>query len=367
MEQDYRNSQGDMYDDLTQDQVYVIRGDQMNAGAGVQPVREKRSIPIITIIIIIANVIAWIMCIGVDDFAHTGGLNYEYVKLNKEYGRFLSSMFLHLGIGHLFGNMFSLYLFGGSLERRLGSLRMTVIYFASGIAAGIVSIYAYHITDPGHMHFSVGASGAVFGIICAELFLTFIGTNKPNRKTLIITIVLVIIYAIYTNEENVNIYAHIGGAIAGGVFAFALNVKKWERFRENRFFKVFAIMLTVILSVFGIGDAKIGKKMADLNDERITYIKEQKIFDDHDITYGDGLDGYCTDEKWQVFTSSDGINVVEFDGNARYGGGEVSVLIQFVLSDSCSDYEVHYVGLDDKGQDSESATKFMMAVAGITE
>ena len=59
--------------------------------------------------------------------------------------------------------------------------------------------------------------------------------------------------------------------------------------------------------------------------------------------------------------------VVEFDGNARYGGGEVSVLIQFVLSDSCSDYEVHYVGLDDKGQDSESATKFMMAVAGITE
>ena len=164
-----------------------------------------------------------------------------------------------------------------------------------------------------------------------------------------------------------NIYAHIGGAIAGGVFAFALNVKKWERFRENRFFKVFAIMLTVILSVFGIGDAKIGKKMADLNDERITYIKEQKIFDDHDITYGDGLDGYCTDEKWQVFTSSDGRNVVEFDGNARYGGGEVSVLIQFVLSDSCSDYEVYYVGLNDKGQDGESAAKFMMAVAGITE
>ena len=65
MEQDYRNSQGDMYDDLMQDQVYVISGDQMNAGAGVQPVREKRSIPIITIIIIIANVIEWIMCMGV--------------------------------------------------------------------------------------------------------------------------------------------------------------------------------------------------------------------------------------------------------------------------------------------------------------
>ena len=119
--------------------------------------------------------------------------------------------------------------------------------------------------------------------------------------------------------------------------------------------------------MFGIGDAHIGKDLADLNDERIIYVKEQKIFDDHDTTYGDGLDGYCTDEKWQVFTSSDGRNVVEFDGNARYGGSEVSVLIQFVVNDACTDYEVYYVGLNDKGQDGEGAAKFMMAVAGITE
>ena len=116
-------------------------------------------------------------------------------------------MFLHSGFDHLFGNMFALYMFGSTVERKLGSLRTTIIYFVSGIVAGIISMNVYHMTDPDRMHFSIGASGAVFGIICAAVFLTFMGNRKASRKDMMVSIVVVVIYALYTNEKNIDIYA----------------------------------------------------------------------------------------------------------------------------------------------------------------
>ena len=67
--------------DIDQDTAYVIRPEQMGGGASPQP-QIKRTIPIVTIALIVANVIAGIMCIGVDNYSRTGGLNYQYVKLN---------------------------------------------------------------------------------------------------------------------------------------------------------------------------------------------------------------------------------------------------------------------------------------------
>ena len=189
--------------DIDQDTAYVIRPEQMGGGASPQP-QIKRTIPIVTIALIVANVIAGIMCIGVDNYSRTGGLNYQYVKLNGEYGRLISAMFLHSGFDHLFGNMFALYMFGSTVERKLGSLRTTIIYFVSGIVAGIISMNVYHMTDPDRMHFSIGASGAVFGIICAAVFLTFMGNRKASRKDMMVSIVVVVIYALYTNEKKIS-------------------------------------------------------------------------------------------------------------------------------------------------------------------
>lgn len=347
--------------DIDQNTAYVIRPEQMGGGVSPQP-QIKRTIPIVTIALIVANVIAGIMCIGVDNYTSTGGLNYEYVKLNREYGRLLSSMFLHSGFDHLVGNMFALFMFGSTVEKKLGSLRMTIIYFVSGIVSGLISMNMSHMMDPDRMHFSIGASGAVFGVMCAAVFLSVMGSRKASRRDMTIAIVLVVIYAAYTYEKNVDIYAHIGGAVVGGILAFALNVRKWEKFRENRFFKVLAIVLTLVLSVIGIGEARIGKTAADLPDNRIDYIKEQKVFENDETTYGDGLDLYCTDEHWTAFTSTDGDDIVEFDGNAEYKGAQVAVLIQFRIVGDCDDYQLGYFGINDKGQDGASATEFMKAV-----
>ena len=61
----------------------------------VQPVRAKRTIPIITILIIVANVIAAIMCIGIENTFQLAGINYEYITINHEYRRFIYYMFIH--------------------------------------------------------------------------------------------------------------------------------------------------------------------------------------------------------------------------------------------------------------------------------
>lgn len=319
----------------------------------VQPVRARQTIPIITILIIVANVIAAIMCIGIDNTFQLAGINYEYITVNHEYRRLISYMFIHANFGHLAGNMVVLFLSGKLVEQRLGSLRMAIIYFGSGIGAGFLSMEIAHQLHPDSPRFAAGASGAVFGIMCADVFLRIMGRKNAERKDMILAIALVIGYAIYSAGGNVDIYGHIGGAIIGGILAFALNVKKWQDFTENHFCKLLAILATVVLCVIGVGEAHIGKDQASLMDKRVTYMREQPVAD-YDMksygtkTYGEALDDYCTNTKWQSFTAESGEQVVEFNGKAYYKGSEKQVRIQFLITGDCESYELTYFAFDEK-------------------
>lgn len=325
------------------EEPYVVRT--------VPPVRAKRTIPIITILIIVANVIAAIMCIGIENTFQLAGINYEYITINHEYRRLISYMFIHADFEHLIGNMVALFLFGKLVEQRLGSLRMAIIYFGSGIGAGFLSMEIAHKLHPESTRFAAGASGAVFGIMCAAVFLRIMGRKNAERKDMIIAIALVIGYAIYSAGGNVDIYGHIGGAIVGGILAFALNVKKWQGFIENQFCKILAIIATVVLCVVGVGEAHIGKDQSSLMDKRVMYIREQPVAD-YEMksygtkTYGEALDDYCTNEKWDSFTAESGEQVVQFNGNAYYKGSEKEVIIQFLITGDCESYELSYFAFD---------------------
>lgn len=325
------------------EEPYVVRT--------VPPVRAKRTIPIITILIIVANLIAAIMCIGIDNTFQLAGINYEYITINHEYRRLISYMFIHADFEHLIGNMVALFLFGKLVEQRLGSLRMAIIYFGSGIGAGFLSMEIAHKLHPESTRFAAGASGAVFGIMCAAVFLRIMGRKNAERKDMIIAIALVIGYAIYSAGGNVDIYGHIGGAIVGGILAFALNVKKWQGFIENQFCKILAIIATVVLCVVGVGEAHIGKDQSSLMDKRVMYIREQPVAD-YEMksygtkTYGEALDDYCTNTKWESFTAESGEQVVQFNGNAYYKGSEKEVIIQFLITGDCESYELSYFAFD---------------------
>lgn len=77
-----------------------------------------------------------------------------------EFWRFLTAMFLHIGILHLLLNLWALYQLGGVFELMFGSKRFVVTYFATGLVASTTSA----MLTKG---FSAGASGAIFGILGA--------------------------------------------------------------------------------------------------------------------------------------------------------------------------------------------------------
>lgn len=77
--------------------------------------------------------------------------------------RFVSSIFLHGSLAHLILNLFALALFGSILEKFVGEKRFLLVFFTTGIAANLVSIFFYNS--------SLGASGAIFGIIGALVFI----------------------------------------------------------------------------------------------------------------------------------------------------------------------------------------------------
>jgi membrane associated rhomboid family serine protease len=85
----------------------------------------------------------------------------DFLVLNKsawpEAWRFVSAIFLHADMMHLIYNMFALILFGGILEKIIGSRKFLIAFFATGIFANIISVNYYNS--------SLGASGAIFGLI----------------------------------------------------------------------------------------------------------------------------------------------------------------------------------------------------------
>ena len=77
--------------------------------------------------------------------------------------RFLSAVFLHSGVLHLFYNLFALALFGSILENYIGGKRFLIVFIVSGILANLISINFYNS--------SLGASGAIFGVIGALIIV----------------------------------------------------------------------------------------------------------------------------------------------------------------------------------------------------
>ena len=94
----------------------------------------------------------------------------------RQYWRLVTSIFLHAGLSHLGSNLLVQILMGNAVERNLGAVRYVVLYFFSGIAGNIVSVlidYANGINT-----YSVGASGAVFGVMGTLIVLILRGRKK---------------------------------------------------------------------------------------------------------------------------------------------------------------------------------------------
>jgi len=125
---------------------------------------------------------------------------------NGEWWRLMSAAFLHYGFIHLGLNMLALYWFGPLLERLVGSLRFLLLYLASGLAgsAGALWVSPNDIT--------VGASGAIFGILGALLVLEQRKMISSGGQILVLIVLNLLLSA---TLPGISIGGHLGGLVAG--------------------------------------------------------------------------------------------------------------------------------------------------------
>lgn len=179
-----------------------------------QPRKDNR-LPIVTILLAAVNVIVFLICTPMGNMMYNvGSLSIVYVLGSGEYYRLITCMFLHAGIEHLFNNMLILVFLGSMLEKEMGHIRYLILYFVAGIGSGAVSMLYEYIT--GNVMLSVGASGAIFGIIGGMLFLVAFHNGRYGDISLR-RMLFGIAYMLYSGFRNptVNNAAHIGGLVVG--------------------------------------------------------------------------------------------------------------------------------------------------------
>lgn len=154
-----------------------------------------------------------------------GAMYVPYLIKNGEYYRLFTSMFLHFGYDHLFNNMVVLVAMGWNLELEIGKIKFLIVYFVSGLAGNILSAWGDILT--GSMAVSAGASGAIFGIIGALLYVAIRNRGRIGEisgKGLVFMVVLTLYYGF--TSGGVDNMAHIGGLAAGFLMGVLLYRKR---------------------------------------------------------------------------------------------------------------------------------------------
>ncbi len=191
----------------------------------------KSKTPYITYIIILLNVIAYIYTYMIGDTNSIIGafaVNGPAIR-SGEYYRLITGMFLHGGIFHILFNMYALYVIGSQLESFLGKIKYTVIYLLSGISGGLLSMIL-----SGSNVFSIGASGAIFGLMGSLLYFglqyrVYLG-NFVRSQLVPLLVFNLILGAVSPGIDN---FGHIGGLIGGLLTTKALGINgKTSKFND---------------------------------------------------------------------------------------------------------------------------------------
>ncbi|MBM0797000.1 rhomboid family protein [Staphylococcus epidermidis] len=221
----------------------------------------------ITYTLILINIVIWLcMILYLNRFSdvkllEVGGLVHFNV-VHGEWYRLISSMFLHFNFEHILMNMLSLFIFGKIVESIIGSWRMLIIYIISGLYGNFVSL-SFNTTT-----ISVGASGAIFGLIGSIFVIMYLSKNfnKKMIGQLLIALFVLIVFSHFMS--NINIMAHLGGFISGVLITLIGYYFKTQRSLFWSFLIVFLLIFIILqIRIFTISEDNIYDKL--IRDEMI--------------------------------------------------------------------------------------------------
>ena len=208
--------------------------------------------PYITYALIVINIIVFLQYLplmsdqdALYQYYSTWGVIPKEISSGTGYETLISSMFLHAGFMHLGGNMLFLFIFGDNVEDEMGHLRFLGFYLISGVFAALTQV----LTEPSSLVPTIGASGAVAGIM-GSYFLLY-----PKARVDIL-IILIIFFRIFpvpawivlglwltlqfiggfgtpSDEGGIAYWAHAGGFLAG----LLLTIPLWFRRGGTRFWQ----------------------------------------------------------------------------------------------------------------------------------
>lgn len=187
------------------------------------------------------RVTTWILALNIglfiaDKFIFGGRITnwgaFRQIPIFDPYGtlepwRYVTSITIHANWEHLLFNCFSLFVFAPPLERLLGPARYLAFYVLAGIGGNFLSA----IVHLGTYHAAVGASGAIYGIFGAYLYMAVFHKrilDDASRKTVYTILAFGLIYSIIV--PRIDIWGHVGGGIAG--FAMLGLLERWSKRRR---------------------------------------------------------------------------------------------------------------------------------------
>lgn len=197
----------------------------------------------INVFLIGVNILIWlILCMQGDTrragFMYDHGAMYPPDVLSGEWYRLFSAMFLHFGAEHLISNMFMQYFLGDMLLRALNQWKFAFIYLLAGIGGNVTSLGMMLVT--GDLAVAAGASGAIYGIIGALLWVVLRNGGRFESISVPRMLLATAVYIGYGfTTEGVDAWAHLGGAVVGFLAAILLyrtrvsvSVEEWDHTYE---------------------------------------------------------------------------------------------------------------------------------------
>jgi len=186
--------------------------------------------------LLIVNVLCFLALTtpGIGDFLFRFGALWPVQSQYFEVWQLVSYMFLHGGMGHIFFNLFALWIFGQAIENYWGTKRFVTYYFLTGIGAAIIHMWIGGGGAP-----TIGASGAVYGILLAfgmmfpDRYIMLLIPPIPIKAKYFVAIfgALELMNGVIGTQTGIAHFAHLGGMIVGFIL-----IKSWGMKKESNYY-----------------------------------------------------------------------------------------------------------------------------------
>jgi rhomboid protease GluP len=191
------------------------------------------------------------------DWLEVYGARFNSAIRMGELWRFITPVFLHGSVPHIFFNMYALLSIGSFIERQFGHRRFLLLYFLGAFSG---NVFSFLLT--GENGYSVGASTAVFGLVAAQLIFFYQNRKlfgNVARQAISNSIFIIAINMFISLAPGIDKWGHVGGLLGGAIFTW-FACPNWEvigtsfglKLEDKREFRDIVLGAALVIIIFGM-------------------------------------------------------------------------------------------------------------------